>query len=578
VALPEVDGGVLAGHPVALAALVVGLLVLGEAGVGLGVDDLDGGLDLEGLELRLGLPADRDEDRPGQALLGEEARRALDLGVVALREDDPHRLAPRLVVDDLHERPRRGEHAGQAVAVGLEVGDRPPRDAALRRGLGHGRGDAQEDAGVEGLGDEVVPPEGEALDPVGAGDRVGDVLPGEIGEGAGGRELHGLVDPARPAVEGAPEDEREAEHVVDLVRVVGAAGGHDDVGPGGVGLLGQDLGHRVRHREHDRVAGHGLEHLARDQPRRSAADERVRALQGLGQRAEPRLAGEALLVGVHVLRAPLVDDPGAVDQQHVLGTDAVGDVEVRAGDRSRPRPREDDPHVLDPLVGQLQRVEEGGGGDDRGAVLVVVEDGDPEAGLELLLDVEALRGLDVLQVDAPEGGLEAGHALDELVGVGLGHLDVEDVDVGEALEEHPLALHDRLAGEGADVAEAEDGGAVRDHGHEVRLARVLVGQIGVLLDLEARLGDARRVREREVAGRRAGLARDDLQLPLAAGPVEVQGVLLADAQGLLLAACGPGRATPWAARGAFDYGRPAHIKALPSTPSIGFVETARERC
>ena len=33
-------------------------------------------------------------------------------------------------------------------------------------------------------------------------------------------------------------------------------------------------------------------------------------------------------------------------------------------------------------------------------------------------------------------------------------LDVEDVDVGEALEEDALALHDGLDGERADVAEA----------------------------------------------------------------------------------------------------------------------------
>ena len=36
-------------------------------------------------------------------------------------------------------------------------------------------------------------------------------------------------------------------------------------------------------------------------------------------------------------------------------------------------------------------------------------------------------------------------------------LQVEDVDVGEPLEEERLALHDRLGGERAAVAEPEDG-------------------------------------------------------------------------------------------------------------------------
>ena len=186
----------------------------------------------------------------------------------------------RLLVDDLHEGARRREHPGQAVAVGLEVGDRPPRDAALRGGLGHGGRHAQEHAVVEGLRDQVLAAEAEALDAVGAGDRVRHVLLGEVGEGAGGRELHRLVDLAGAAVERAPEDEREAEDVVHLVRVVGAAGRHDDVGPRGVRLLGQDLGHRVRHREDDRVARHALEHLARDEPGRRRRRRRRRRPSG----------------------------------------------------------------------------------------------------------------------------------------------------------------------------------------------------------------------------------------------------------------------------------------------------------
>ena len=59
-------------------------------------------------------------------------------------------------------------------------------------------------------------------------------------------------------------------------------------------------------------------------------------------------------------------------------------------------------------------------------------------------------------------------------------LEVEDVEVGELLEEIAFALHHRLAGERADVAEAEHGGAVGDDGDEVALRRVLVDVVGVL--------------------------------------------------------------------------------------------------
>ena len=68
----------------------------------------------------------------------------------------------------------------------------------------------------------------------------------------------------------------------------------------------------------------------------------------------------------------------------------------------------------------------------------------PHAFLERLLDLEALRRLDVFQVDAAEGRLQAGNDLDQPLGVGLVDLNVEYVEVGELLEQDSLAFHDRF--------------------------------------------------------------------------------------------------------------------------------------
>ena len=61
----------------------------------------------------------------------------------------------------------------------------------------------------------------------------------------------------------------------------------------------------------------------------------------------------------------------------------------------------------------------------------------------------------------------------------------------------------------------EHGGAVRHDGDEVALRGVRVGKVGILLDLEARLGDAGRVGEREVPliGQRLGRNDGDLAGP-----------------------------------------------------------------
>ena len=106
-------------------------------------------------------------------------------------------------------------------------------------------------------------------------------------------------------------------------------------------------------------------------------------------------------------------------------------------------------------------------------------------------------------------------------------LEVEDVDVGELLEEHPLAFHHRLRGQRPDVAEAEHRRAVRDHRDEVAARGVFARELGVAVDLEAGLGDPRRVGQAEVALARERLGGNDLDLPGPARAMEVEGILAA---------------------------------------------------
>ena len=90
---------------------------------------------------------------------------------------------------------------------------------------------------------------------------------------------------------------------------------------------------------------------------------------------------------------------------------------------------------------------------------------------------EAFGGLDVLQIDAAEGDADVLDHGDELVGVGGLDLDVDAVDVGEAFEQDGLALHHRLGRHVAEVAEAQDGRAVGDHGDQIALGRIVVGLV-----------------------------------------------------------------------------------------------------
>ena len=150
--------------------------------------------------------------------------------------------------------------------------------------------------------------------------------------------------------------------------------------------------------------------------------------------------------------------------------------QLGAGDRRRPGAVHDNLDVGELAFGQEAGVDQPGRGDDRGAVLVVVEHRDVHPLAERLLDHEAVGRGDVLEVDSAETRLEQFDRFDEALRVLGVHLDVDRVDIGEALEQDSLAFHHRLGGERAEIAEAEDRGAVRDHRDEIALGRKVVGE------------------------------------------------------------------------------------------------------
>src|SRR5699024_869394 len=173
------------------------------------------------------------------------------------------------------------------------------------------------------------------------------------------------------------------------------------------------------------------------------------------------------------LRALLVDDPVDVGDDHVAGPGGAQQAQDRGAGGARPG--EHDAGGGDVLVDHAQGVAQRGDDDDRGAVLVVVEDGDVELGAQAVLDLEAAGRGDVLEVDPGEDGGDRLDVRDDVLDrVGV-QADRERVDVREALEQGGLALHDGHRGERAQIAQAEDGRAVGDHRDGVALDRQPAG-------------------------------------------------------------------------------------------------------
>ena len=333
----------------------------------------------------------------------------------------------------------------------------------------------------------------------------------KLGQGAGGGDHHGLGDGPGASVEGAAKDVGETQHVVDLVGVIGTAGRHEGVIARGVDVGRRDLRIGVGHGEQNRARRHPLHHVLRHQIRAGHADEDVGVGHRLGQGTQPGVAGEFLLVRVEVGAAGVDDAPG-IDQQHVFLLAAHRDQEPHAGEAGGAGAEADQLDVSELFLLHVERIEQAGAHHHGGAVLIVVKDRDVEALFQRLLDDEAVRCGDVFQVDAAEGGRDVDYCLNEAFHAGRLDLDVEHVDVAETLEQHALTFHHRLAGERAEIAQAEDGGAVGDYRHQVALVGVAVGVGRVFRDGAHRFRHAGGVGQREVGLGGAGFGGIDRDL------------------------------------------------------------------
>ena len=196
--------------------------------------------------------------------------------------------------------------------------------------------------------------------------------------------------------------------------------------------------------------------------------------------------------------------------------------ELAGGDRAGSRAVDDDFNLFFPLASDFKRVEQGRAGNDRSAVLVVMEDGDIEFFDQALFDLEAFGRFDVFQVDAAEGWRERFADVDDFLGAAGSDLDIEDIDIGKLLEEHAFAFHDRLGCQWSAVAQAEDGAAVGDHGDKICARGHFEDGERILVDLEHGFGDAGRIGEREVKLAIEWLGRDDLNFAGSSQPMVVE--------------------------------------------------------
>ena len=134
------------------------------------------------LEQRLGHLDFHQKNGMRQSLVDEDLRRADDLLLIAFRKDDALGIALGLVVDAVHHSAGAAEELFEAAAVGVVVGNGLLRHARLRSGPGNRHRHVEQNAIVEGLGDQILAAESKSIGGICAKHRVWHFFLRQIGK------------------------------------------------------------------------------------------------------------------------------------------------------------------------------------------------------------------------------------------------------------------------------------------------------------------------------------------------------------------------------------------------------------
>jgi hypothetical protein len=278
--------------------------------------------------------------------------------------------------------------------------------ARIECSLGHRRGDFHHQARVKWLGDQVLWAKRQGLAHIGGCHDFALLGLRQLGNRVHGRDFHLQRDGGGAAVQRTPEDVGEAQDVVDLVGVVGAAGGHDGVVAHGFDVFGVDLGVGVGQRKNQRLGGHGLDHVLLEHTTGRQTQEHVGTGNHFAQRAVIGFLHKLDLVFVHQFGAAFVDHARQIGDPDVFARDAQLDQQTQTSQGRCACAGGDQLDFLGVFADDFEAVQNGRAHHDGGAMLVVMKDRDLHALAQFALNVEAIRRLDVFEVDATKRRLQ----------------------------------------------------------------------------------------------------------------------------------------------------------------------------
>ena len=291
------------------------------------------------------------------------------------------------------------------MAIGGQILDRAGGDAGVHRGFRDGGRHDPDQARVKGFGDQVVGAEGQLFALIGGGSLGGGGGTGKRCNPVDTGDLHLVIDGGCPHIQRTAEDKGKAQYVVDLIGKIRPARCDNRIRSHRTGQIGHDFRRGVGQRKDDRLRRHFLHHFGAQDTGTREPEEQVGIMDHVGQITQVGFLRVFRFDRVHVDLAALVDQTVNVTKPDVLALHAEFQQHVQTSDARRAAACGDDLDVLELLARHEKCVLHGGANDNRGAVLVVVENRNVHPLAADAFDGKAIGGLDVFEVDRAEGRL-----------------------------------------------------------------------------------------------------------------------------------------------------------------------------
>ena len=308
--------------------------------------------------------------------------------------------------DRLHDRARGVDKTLQFLAVGVHVLDGSRCHAAVKCRLRHGGCNFHHETRVEGFGNQVLRTECQCLAGIGGSNDLALFGLRQFGNGMDRRNFHFHCDGGSPGIKGAAEDVREAQDVINLVRVVGATSRHDRVVAHRLDFFRGNFRCWVRQRKNQRPRRHLFDHIGLEHATGGQAKENVGTCNHLAQCAGIGFLRVDDLVFVHQFGAAFIDHAGQISDKNVLAPQSQFEQKAQASQRRRAGARGHQLDIRRLLAGDFQTVEDGRADRDGGAMLIIMKDRNLHAFAQLAFDIKAVGRLDVFQIDAAKSWLQ----------------------------------------------------------------------------------------------------------------------------------------------------------------------------